>query len=142
MIDLDYTVLFQAAIFLILMAILQQLLFKPYLKLFNEREKLVSGMKEDAVGIEKSFHEKSASLDAAVREATLKASAAMEKIRTDGQNIARDMIAEAREKSAKQVEQAVGTLKAEAESVRMQMHKDIDAIALQIAEKVLGRKIA
>jgi len=142
MIDLDYTVFIQAAIFLIMMAFLSKLLFKPYLKLFEEREHLVAGMKEGAVELERSFQDKSARFDQFVREATARAAAAMERLKAEGQTLSRDMVNTARIQSSNEVEKALVTVKAEAGTVRKNMSKDINLIAVQIAEKVLGRKIA
>ncbi|MFA6032253.1 MAG: ATP synthase F0 subunit B [Myxococcota bacterium] len=142
MIDLDYTVLFQVAIFLIMMAFLNKLLFKPYLKLFDEREHLVAGIKEGAVELERAFQDKSARFDQFVREATSRAAAAMEKLKAEGQVVSREMVAKARARSSSEVEKALVTVNAEAATVRTNMSKDINLIAVQIAEKVLGRKIA
>lgn len=142
MIDIDFTILIQLGIFLILFVALRSLLFKPYLQLFEERERLVAGMKAEAAALEKDFLEKSATFDAAVREATAKAAAAMEKIKGEGQTAQRDILGRARTEAAHRVENAVKDLRAESEAVRATMEKDIGSIAFQIAEKVLGRKIA
>lgn len=142
MIDLDYTILIQLGIFLVLYVALNSLLFKPILQLFEERERLVAGMKAEAAALEKEFHEKSAAFDEAVREATAKAAAAMEKIKGEGQAAQRDILGRARTEAARRVEDAVKDLRAEAEAIRGAMEKDVGSIAVQIAEKVLGRKIA
>lgn len=142
MIDLDYTILIQLGIFLVLYLALNSLLFRPYLRLFEERERLVVGMKAGAAALEKEFQEKSAAFDRAVREATASAAAAMEKIKGEGQAAQRDILGRARAGAARRVEDAVKDLRAESEAIRGAMERDIGAIAVQIAEKVLGRKIA
>ncbi|MBI5525463.1 MAG: ATP synthase F0 subunit B [Deltaproteobacteria bacterium] len=141
MIDLDYTVFLQAFIFLSLFLILRKLLFEPYLALFEERERLVAGMKDEAAALDKDFRDKAAVFDGHVREATAKAAAIMEKLKAEGQAAQRDILGRARRDAAARVEEAVKGLKAETESVRKDIERDIGTIALQITEKVLGRKI-
>jgi F-type H+-transporting ATPase subunit b len=142
MIDLDYTFFLQAVIFLSLFLILRKLLFQPYLELFEQRERLVAGMKEEAEALDKEFRDKAAIFDGHVREATAKAAAVMEKLKAEGQAAQRDILGRARRDAAAKVEDAVKAIKAETESVRKEIESDIGNIALQITEKVLGRKIA
>ena len=142
MIDLDLTFIIQIGIFLVLLFILNKLLFKPYLKLFEERDGLVDGMREGASAIKKQVAEKSAQFDEAVREATLGAAQRVERMRAEGQAVAADMLAKSREKSAAEIEKAVTQIRAEAEVARKDLVRDVNLISVQIAEKVLGRKMA
>jgi len=141
-IDLDYTLLFQMAIFLLLMFSLQKILFKPVLTLFAERERLVSGLREEAASIEKDYLKKAGQFDELIREANLNAGAAMEKIKSEAQSSARGIIAKAHEYSMGKVDEAIITLNKEAAIVREQVKKDVETIANQMAERVLERKIS
>jgi F-type H+-transporting ATPase subunit b len=142
MIDLDYTVLFQASIFLILMTILHHLLFKPYKRLFEEREHMTDGLKKEVEAVEREFQAKSAEFDGRIREAHLKAAEEIEDLRAEAQEAARVMIAEARRKSVSQIEAATSELRREAVEARERLVKESDSIGMLLAEKVLGRKIA
>ena len=141
MIDLDYTIFIQLGIFLVLFLILRSLLFKPYLQLFEERERLVAGIKEEVAALERDFQDKAASFDAAVRDATARAAVTMERIKAEGQSSQRDILDKARHEAVRRVEDAAKALREETEVVRGDIEKEINDIAIQIAEKVLGRKI-
>ena len=52
MISLDYSVVYQIVIFLLLWIILSKLLFRPYLNLLDQRERRTTGAQHDSTDLE------------------------------------------------------------------------------------------
>ena len=138
-IELDITFFIQIGLFLLLVYILNVLIYKPVLRVMEERGKKISGMEADAVLADKEVEDKLASyrleLDKAKQSGntdriTLKKEGLDKEVELLGaaHAEAQKTLSAAKDKIAKEVELALATLKGMTE----EMGKDI-------ADKVVGR---
>jgi len=136
------TVLIQIVAFLALWFLLAKFLFKPFIALLEEREKRTEGLKAAAASLTAEVEKLRAEYESAIAKADEEGAAVKETILQEARRTRERLLAESRT-------QAVERLTA----VREEIHKEIDkgrelalqeaaSIARQMAEKVLGRKVA
>ena len=136
------TVLIQIVAFLALWFLLAKFLFKPFIALLEEREKRTEGLKAAAASLTAEVEKLRAEYESAIAKANEEGAAVKETILQEARRTRERLLAESRT-------QAVERLTA----VREEIHKEIDkgrelalqeaaSIARQMAEKVLGRKVA
>lgn len=141
MISLDYSVVYQIFLFVILWLILSKLLFRPYLDLLEERERKTIGTQHDSTDLE---HE-GARLRMQYEEKIAQAQAAGY---TDKEAILQEA-RQQREKVLNQArEEAMGILEGVRREVAMQLQQErqfaaaeVRTIAQEMANKVLGRNV-
>ena len=142
MIELNWTFFVQIFNFLLLMFILNKILYKPILKVLDEREARIVGGQEKAKrlldesqGILKSYNEKlySAKIDAMTvknssrKQAVEEANVIIEDARRNAETIVVDVQKEMAEEIAR---------------VKSELEPEIGVMAGTIAQQILGRKIA
>ena len=142
MIELNWTFFVQIFNFLLLMFILNKILYKPILKVLDEREARIVGGQEKAKrlldesqGILKSYNEKlySAKIDAMTvknssrKQAVDEANVIIEDARRNAETIVIDVQKEMAEEIAR---------------VKSELEPEIGIMAGTIAQQILGRKIA
>lgn len=142
MIELNWTFFVQVFNFLLLMFILNKILYKPILKVLDEREARIVGGQEKAKklldesqSILKSYNEKlySAKIDAMTvknssrKQAVDEANVVIENARRNAETIVLDV--------QKEMAQEIARVKSELEP-------EIGVMAGTIAQQILGRKIA
>ena len=138
-IELDITFFIQIGLFLLLVYILNVLIYKPVLKVMEERGKKISGMEADAVLADKEVEDKLASYRLELDKARQSGSADRATLKKEGLDKevellgaahaeAQKTLSAAKDKIAKEVDSALAILKGMTE----EMGKDI-------ADKVVGR---
>lgn len=135
----DLSVLWVIAFVLLLTVILQQLFFKPLLRVIHARE--------DAVGSARALAERSAAeARRASEEFDAKTSAAratfyreLDDMRKRGQDERAAMLAEARSQADRDLEIARATLANEATQARTQLEQDAQQLGTQLADRLAGR---
>jgi F-type H+-transporting ATPase subunit b len=142
LIELNWTFFVQIFNFLLLMFILNKILYKPILKVLDEREARIVGGQEKAKklvdesqGILKSYNEKlySAKIDAMTvknssrKQAVDEANVIIEDARRNAETIVIDVQKEMAEEIAR---------------VKSELEPEIGIMAGTIAQQILGRKIA
>ncbi len=141
MIQLDYTLLIQMANFLVLLLILNKFLYKPILNLLDERrrrledsEKLVSDLKEK---ISRQWEQ----YEAELQRARISALAEREKLKAEGSEAERKLLEEAREQASKLMHEARRRLDEESQKAREVLKAQAQTLGLEMAEKILGRQL-
>ncbi|MDT8273980.1 MAG: ATP synthase F0 subunit B [Desulfomonilia bacterium] len=142
MIELNWTFLVQVVNFLVLMFILNRLLYKPVLKVLDERdERIVGGQQkakqltEDRAALFQEYEKKlyAAKVDAvsaknvAINQAVEEANAIIEASRKKADGHIHEM----------QLEMA-----REMERVKKELEPELGSMAASIAQQILGRKVA
>lgn len=141
MIALDYTVLIQIAAFLIFWFLLTKLLFKPFVRLLEERERRTEGMKGEAASLKEEGERLSKEYEYAILQAREEARAAKEGIVQEARQTREQLLARAREAAARMLEAVREEIRKELQRGRELAGREAEAIAQHIAEKILGRKI-
>jgi F-type H+-transporting ATPase subunit b len=137
--ELNATLLIQAAIVLVLMAWLSPVLFGPLLKVFDEREKRIHGAAEEARKRLGSADEKSALVEQKTKEAQAQARLILTGIREQAKAKEAQLLDKAREDAALRLEDARAELFDATEAARRALKDDARGIADAIVQKVLGR---
>lgn len=140
-VDIDGTIFIQAGIFLLLMAILHPLLFKPWLATRTRREHAIDGtllmatelrVESDRIGLEYEARLHDARGRAgAVRSETVKA------VEQERQR----KLAETRDAANTELQGLRERLNAEAEAARASLGARVDDLASDIASRILGRTL-
>jgi len=138
-IELDITFFIQMGLFLFLVYILNILLYKPVLKVMEERSKKLSNLETEALSAEKQVEEKLAEYKAKLEVAREEGNAERGKLKKEGldketrileeaHGVAQASITEARERIIKEKDTALEGLRGM-----------VDEMGQTISDKVVGR---
>ena len=142
LIDIDYTVFVTFAIFLIAFLIATQLLFRPYLKMRDERHAGIEGAREEANRLRAETDARLSDFDQQVQEARSKALDERRVVRTEAATRQREIQDQARADAASSMAAARQKITEEAGAARQQLLPRADELARDIASKLLGREVA
>lgn len=138
-VDIDGTIFIQGGIFLGLMFVLQQLLFKPWLDVQERRAEKIDGAFALAEKLESQAHAKESQYATDLAAARDKATATRSMVRKDKESERETMLSSAREDAAATLAREKGRLSAEADKARGALEARIGELANDITSKVLGR---
>jgi F0F1-type ATP synthase membrane subunit b/b' len=142
LLDLDGTVFIMLGLFLALLLILWQFLWKPYLSVRDERVTRTEGARAKAAELESEAAARLTRIEAALAEARRNGNAEMAKLRQEAQAKEQQIIAESQEAARKMLLEARGKLDASVATEKANLQMETGLLARQIAEKALGRRLA
>lgn len=142
LIDLDGTIFIQFGLFLVMAFFATQWLFKPYLRMREERSKGIEGAREEAAALSAEADARMADYQSKLDKARAKAYEKQREIRAEAAEHKREVTEKARAAAAKALEDAQAKVSAEAESARAELMPRASVIAQEITTKLLGRKVA
>ncbi|MBI5561296.1 MAG: ATP synthase F0 subunit B [Deltaproteobacteria bacterium] len=141
MLDIDITLVFQVIGFLVLLPILNRFLYKPAIKVLQERDDKIGGNLRRAAEHDREIADGLAAYEKRLKEAAVKGTEERAKARLEALAVEKRIIEAAREASAREI----AAMKAELERNR---HGALDAlkaearsIGSQMAEKLIDRKV-
>jgi F-type H+-transporting ATPase subunit b len=137
--EVNATFLLQLALICLLMFFLEPILFRPIMRLFDEREKRIVGAAEDAKRYLGAADEKSALAEQKTAAAQHDARAVLATLRAQGAEREAKLVEDARTAAATRLEEAREQLFDATESARRTLKDDAKKIADEIVAKVLGR---
>jgi len=142
LIDVDGTLYVQFALFLIMLLILSRVLFKPYLKLRDDRHKGIEGAREEAHGMEGKARQIVADYDAKLTAAKQRGAEERQRLRTEGAIHERQVLGAARDEAQKALDGARGKIASDSAAARAKLEQESTALTRQIVKKILGREVA
>lgn len=142
MIALDFSVVYQIIFFLVLWFILSRVLFRPYLKLLEEREGKTAGAQNETVELEREGARLKAQYDERIAQARATAAAAKESILQEARQQGEQVLGRARQEATATLEQARQEVASQMARERQLAAAEIATVARQMATKILGREIA
>jgi F-type H+-transporting ATPase subunit b len=142
LIDFDYTVLIQFGIFAVTALVATQWLFKPYLRMREGRAEGIDGARTEAETFSAEADARLADYQAKLAAARSRALDEQRKIRSEAAAHEREVTDKARAQATGALDQAQARVAREAETARAELMPRADAIAADIATKLLGRKVA
>lgn len=142
LIDIDLTVFVQFALFLILLAVSNKLLFQPYLALRERRKAGIDGARAEAERMSAQAEAKLADYEKQLAAARNRANEEGRKVRAEAANHEKDVTDKARAEAQKSMDEATSKMRQEAEAARLQLLPQANTLARQIASKLLGREVA
>lgn len=141
MIALDYTVLVQAVAFLVFWFLLTRLLFKPFVGLVAERERRTVGVKAEAAALKEEWERLCKEYESAIAKARDEGQAIKEAIVQEARQTRERLLTQVREEAARSLEAVRQEVQKELQRGRELAAQEAEAIARQMTEKILGRKI-
>ena len=141
MINLDYTLLIQMGNFLVLLLILNRFLYKPILNILDERRKRIQDSETSVKELEDRTAQHWDVYQRQLQEAKLAANAEKERLKGEGLEAERRLMEEVRAETGRAVEEARRMIQEEAGLARETLRVQADGMAVEIAQKILGRSL-
>lgn len=141
LIDIDGTVFIQFAIFLVMMAALSALVFKPFFAARDERTRRIDGAKKDAVDMQERATSMIADYEAKLLKARQRGAEERLKLRAEGQTYEREVLGTARAAGQQAMNEAMTRARAQEADARARLAADAEGIAQKVAGRILGRNV-
>jgi F-type H+-transporting ATPase subunit b len=141
-VDSIVTVLIQIVAFLALWFLLAKFLFKPFIALLEEREKRTEGLTAAAAALTVEVEKLRAEYESAIAKANEEGAAVKETILQEARRTRERLLTESRTQAAERLTAVREEIKKEISTGRELALQEAATIARQMAEKVLGRKVA
>ncbi len=141
MIDINISLFYQLANFLVLLIVLNVILFKPIRQIMREREQGISSALGDAKNAQERMRNLLDSYNVSLAEAKQKAATAYNASYQQGLDAQRDMIAAERTKAGAMLDKARAEIAAASSSARIDLGKEAERLSQDITSKLLGRAV-
>ncbi|MBI5665068.1 MAG: ATP synthase F0 subunit B [Nitrospirae bacterium] len=138
MLDVNAWFFAQLANFILLLIILNSLLYKPFLRLFKERDENTKGALEKAKALDREKDGLLAQIEAKLTEARGKARTSFESLSKEGADVQRSALEAAQNEAVEINRKAKADLEAATEKARASLKSDVETFAKQIVEKLVG----
>jgi F-type H+-transporting ATPase subunit b len=142
LLDIDNTVFVMLGLFLVLAFILTKWLWKPYLRVREERVRRIEGARADAEKLEADTATRLARIEAQMSEARKAASHERAQVRLAAMAREQQLLADAQAAAHKMLTEARSQLDASLATERVQLQASATTLGREIAEKALGRRLA
>jgi F-type H+-transporting ATPase subunit b len=142
MIALDLSIVWQILLFLVLWLVISKVLFRPYMTLLEEREQKTVGADDDAYSLEHQAEQLRAQYQDTIANATAAGQKTKEAIVQDARQQREALLSDAREEAARILEQVRLEIQTQLARERDLAFREADAVAQEMASKILGRKVA
>jgi F-type H+-transporting ATPase subunit b len=140
-IKVDWTLFLQFANFVILMAVLNALLFKPLRAALQARREVIEGSKAKVQDIDEQVQAQIARYEAQLQEARQQGSQERTELRKTAQEEEARILGVANQASAAKLQTIKEQIQEEAGVARQALRNETEALAREIAGKVLGRVV-
>ena len=142
LIDVDGTVLVQFGFFVVLWVVLYQFLFKPYLKMRDDRDKGIEGARHSAKEMEANAKKIVAEYDAAFSRAKLRGAEERQSLRSAAAAHERQVLGAAREEAQRTLADARTKIAGDAAKAKSALDAQAAQMAKKVASRILGREVA
>ncbi len=141
MLQIDSTLFLQIVNFLLLLWILNRLLFRPFLKVVEEREERTRGARSQADDLTVKAGDLKGKHESGVSEATSQGGSYKEEQIRAGHSDSEKIVGEARIKNSDHIGSARRDLQASVDEARKELVQDSIKLSKEMTEKLLGRSI-
>lgn len=142
MISIDWTIILQFVNFLVLMAVLNALLYRPLRKVLAQRKEKIDGSHQRAKDLEAQIEEKMTRYQEQLQAAKVKGAQERAEMRSAATAEEAKLIGTARDEAARRLLELKGKVAEEAAVAEKTLRAETEGIAGSIAAKVLGRALA
>jgi len=142
MIELDPSIVYQIVLFLVLWFVLDKVLFRPYLKLLEEREGKTAGARQDTAELEREGARLKAQYEERIAQAQAAGGAAKESILQEARRRREQVLSQARQEAATTLELERREVARQVAGERQLAAAEATTVARQMASKILGRNLA
>jgi F-type H+-transporting ATPase subunit b len=137
--DFDNTVILQALLFTLLLLILKPLLLDPMLRIFALREQKTEGEKATARELQEKAGELLERYERELGRVAEVANKERERLRTETTKLETEIMREAREATARIIEEGRKRIESEVNAIQFQLGRESEKTSELIVERVLGR---
>jgi len=141
LLNINVTLLIQAALFLTFLWVLTKFLFKPVLTVLNERLEKTEGLKKKAIEIEEVVVVKVKEYEDRFKDARAKSLEVKTELKREGVEEEKKIIAAVTKETKDVIEEKKGGIYKDVEEIKSDIEKQMGEISSILAEKVLGRRI-
>lgn len=141
MLNINATLLFQIINFIILIFVLDFILFKPILRMREQREELISGTEEECKQREEETERIIEEYNRKIKEAKLNGRMKKEQLREEGLVREKAILKKVREETASVLKDTQGQIEKEMNKTRESLKSQVQLLASQVAETILGREV-
>ncbi len=142
LIDFDFTALLQLVIFAVIGFLASRLLFRPYLKMREERSEGIEGARAEAERMTAQAEAQMVDYEAKLAEARRRADEERRKARTEAAAHQQEITEKARGEAVSALTSAQKQVSDRAKATREELLPKADEIGADIASRLLGRKVA
>jgi F-type H+-transporting ATPase subunit b len=142
MIQLDISIVYQIILFFILWVILNKLLFQPYLRLLDERERRTTGAQHDSTDLEHEGARLKAHYEEKLAQAHASGYAAKDAIVQEGRQQREKILSQARDEAANTLQRVRQEVATAMEQDRQLAIAEVATVAGEMVTKVLGRTVS
>lgn len=141
MIKLDFTILIQMVNFLVCLLVLNYLLFRPVIRIIEERKKRIEESEKETRTLKEKREERKREYERKLEEVKLQALEDREKLRKDGMAKAREILAQTRQNALEIFTSAKERIGQDIKIAAKELEHKAKDISMEIVEKLLGRKV-
>ncbi len=142
MININATLFIQLVNFLVLMVLLDRILFRPMLRILEERRERTEGRRRQAERIDAEAEAIWADYQERIRQAKAEADRIRTEIIRRAEAERQKLLAQVAEESEKRLVQIRARIRAEVEEARKALEAEARVLAEGMAERLLGRRIS
>jgi len=139
--DIDGSVFVQLFIFIVMALVATRWLFRPYLKMREDRHQGIDGAKDEAKKLSAEADAQLADYEQKLAAARSRANDEQRKIRAEAAAHQSDVTEKARAKAQTTIDVARAKVETEVEAARKELLPQAETIAQNIATKLLGREL-
>lgn len=142
LIDIDGTLFIQLGLFLVMAFLVTQWLFKPYLRMREERDKGIDGARQEAENMSAEADARLADYESKLAEARSRAYEEQRKLRAEAAGYQAEVTAKARDQAGQALDKSRATMNTQVDAARAELLPQAETLAASIAGKLLGREVA
>lgn len=140
-IDIDGTVVVQFALFVVMYFVLRAFLFKPYLKMRDERSRNIEGAEAKAAEMERSARGLESDFEQRLQSARQKADDERGKLQAEGRAREAELLAGARGRAQTRINETRKQVEAQVRTAQAELAAKAEPIAHTLASRLLGREV-
>jgi F-type H+-transporting ATPase subunit b len=137
----DWTIILQFVNFIVLMAVLNAILYRPMRNMLKHRKETIDGSHERAQELEAQIDEKMARYEEKLQEAKLQGNQEKNQLRQAAAGEEAKILGEARDEATQRLQVVKDQVAGEAEAAGKKLKTDAETLAGDIATKILGRAL-
>lgn len=142
LLDVDGTVFVMLGLFLLALAILTPVLWKPYIRIRGERSTKVEGYRAQAEQMEVDAKARFEKVEKQLAEARREGAGALAVARAEAQSREQTLLAQAHAKAQATLAEAKAKLEAAMAAQKANLDQKAEALGKEAAAKVLGRSVS
>jgi len=141
MIEINVTLFIQMANFLIFLFVMNFVLYRPIRRIVAERKKLVSDKQEQIESLEAQAKSALLEYDKKLQDSRNAGFQKIQELKAAGHDQEKDVLLRISEQAAAKVQEMRARIQREIAITRMELKHEVRLFSVDLAQKILGRKI-